>query len=48
MKFKVKEFIPVEKQDERTFNTHEEAVKEMERLSEGKEEHLFIIEAVGE
>jgi len=48
MKLRIKEFIPVDIQDTRLFEDREEAVKEMEKLSEGKDEHLFIIEMVEE
>ena len=46
MKFKIKEFIPANLQDDRLFEDRDEAVKEMEKMSEGKDEHLFLIEPV--
>jgi hypothetical protein len=46
IKFRIKEFIPIDLKDSLLFDDRIEAIKEMERMSENKDEHLFIVEPV--
>ena len=46
IKFRIKEFVPAKEQSNTLFEDRDEAVKEMEKISENKDEHLFIIEVV--